>query len=295
MRKMKYRKCVTLPVRRELGELHLAVFLFGFAGLFGKLVNLPAMLIVLGRVVFASIFLYFVLILRGEKLRISSRSLLVLPLLGLLLAVHWSSFFYAIQLSTVAIGLITYSTFPIFTAILEPIINKSSMEKRNIFLAFLTFLGIVIMVPNFSVENDVMQGVIWGTLSGFTFSLLTIMNRGYVGEYSSLKLALYQDGFAAIFLVPAAIFLPFHLLPIGFFYLLILGVFFTGLAHTLFIHSLRKIGAQNASVIATLEPLYGIILALLLLGEVPSLRTVIGGAIVLSSCFYVTLRLAKFK
>jgi len=281
-------------VKRELAELHLAVFLFGFAGLFGKIINLPAMVIVFGRVVFASIFLLLIILYRRESLRLQEGARLYLPLLGLLLAIHWSTFFYSIQVSTVAIGLLTYSTFPIFTAILEPIIFREKMRKINILLALITFLGILLIVPNFNVGNNMTQGVIWGTISGFTFSLLTIVNRKYVKEYSSLTLAFYQDGFAAIFLIPAVLLLSFSPSTEDILYVILLGIVFTGLAHTLFIGSLRRIRAHQASIIATLEPLYGIIFAFILLGEIPALRTLVGGAIILAVCFYVTLNSAKF-
>ena len=281
-------------MKRELAELHLAVFLFGFAGLFGKIINLPAMVIVFGRVVFASIFLLLIILYRRESLRLQEGARLYLPLLGLLLAIHWSTFFYSIQVSTVAIGLLTYSTFPIFTAILEPIIFREKMRKINIFLALITFLGILLIVPNFNVGNNMTQGVIWGTISGFTFSLLTIVNRKYVKEYSSLTLAFYQDGFAAIFLIPAVLLLSFSPSTEDILYVILLGIVFTGLAHTLFIGSLRRIRAHQASIIATLEPLYGIIFAFILLGEIPALRTLVGGAIILAVCFYVTLNSAKF-
>ncbi len=274
--------------------MHLAVFLFGFAGLFGKIIDLPAMIIVLGRVAFASLFLLLIILYRGESLKLQGRARLYLPILGLLLAIHWSTFFYSIQISTVAIGLITYSTFPIFTAILEPIAFREKMKKINIFLAFITFIGILLIVPNFDMSNNLTQGVIWGTISGFTFSLLTIVNRRYVREYSSLTLAFYQDGFAAIFLLPTIFFLTFTPSLNDFLYVVILGIVFTGLAHTLFIESLRRIKAHQASIIATLEPLYGIIFAFFLLNEIPAARTIIGGAIILIVCFYVTMNSAKF-
>jgi len=282
-------------VKRELMELHLAVFLFGFAGLFGKIINLPAMAIVFWRVLFASLLLFMIILIRGEGFKVRGKARFFIPILGVLLAIHWSTFFYSIQISTVAIGLITYSTFPIFTALLEPLFLRERFEKVNILLSLLVFLGIVLIVPSFDISNNITQGVIWGTLSGFTFSLLTIINRRYVKEYSSLTLAFYQDGFATLSLFPLVLFTNFLPYGMDLGYVVLLGVVFTGVAHTLFIGSLRRVKANYASIIAALEPLYGIVFAFLLLGEVPALRTVIGGAIIISVCFYVTLKSAKFK
>jgi drug/metabolite transporter (DMT)-like permease len=282
-------------VKRELMELHLAVFLFGFAGLFGKIINLPAMAIVFWRVLFASLLLFMIILIKGEGFKVRGKARFFIPILGVLLAIHWSTFFYSIQISTVAIGLITYSTFPIFTALLEPLFLRERFEKVNILLSLLVFLGIVLIVPSFDISNNITQGVIWGTLSGFTFSLLTIINRRYVKEYSSLTLAFYQDGFATLSLFPLVLFTNFLPYGMDLGYVVLLGVVFTGVAHTLFIGSLRRVKANYASIIAALEPLYGIVFAFLLLGEVPALRTVIGGAIIISVCFYVTLKSAKFK
>jgi len=276
-------------------ELHVAVFLFGFAGLFGKIIALPAMVIVFWRVLFAALLLFLVILFKGEEFKVRGKARIFIPLLGVLLAIHWSTFFYSIQVSTVAIGLITYSTFPIFTALLEPLFFRERLKKLNILLALLVFFGIVLIVPSFDVSNNITQGVIWGTISGFTFSLLTIVNRRYVREYSSLTLAFYQDGFAALALFPIILFVNFVPSGMDLVYVILLGIIFTGLAHTLFIQSLKKIRANYASIIAALEPLYGIVFAFLLLGEVPTIRTLAGGIIIISVCFYVTLKSAKFK
>lgn len=96
-------------------------------------------------------------------------------LLGILLSIHWSTFFYAIQLSTVAIGLLTFSSFPIFVAFLEPYFFKDKIKLSNIILAMITFLGIYLVIPEFKIENNVTQGALWGILSGVSFVLISIL------------------------------------------------------------------------------------------------------------------------
>ena len=111
-----------MPSRsRSLAEIHLAVFLFGFAGLFGKWLALAPALIVFGRVLFACVALAAVMALGRRAFRISPRrDLLLLGLCGLVLAAHWTMFFKSVQVSSVAVGLLSYSSFPVFTAFLEP-------------------------------------------------------------------------------------------------------------------------------------------------------------------------------
>ncbi|MEE8432979.1 MAG: EamA family transporter [Candidatus Desulfatibia sp.] len=121
------------PKRHGMLEIHIAVMLFGLAGLFGKLLALPALVIVFGRTLFASFTLGAILLCSSIPLRTKSRQdRVVLVLLGALLAVHWTTFFHAIQISTVAVGLLTFSTFPLFVTFMEPFFLK----KNCVFLIF---------------------------------------------------------------------------------------------------------------------------------------------------------------
>ncbi len=277
--------------RRGLLEIHIAVLFFGLAGLFGKLVFLPSTIIVLGRVFFATFFLSLVLIYvkQGIKLR-KKRDYFFMALMGLTLAVHWVAFFQAIQVSTVAIGLLTFSTFPVFVTFLEPIFFRERLGLKDILVAFIAVLGVGLVIEGFEIRNSMTLGAIWGIVSGFTFALLSIMNRKYVKEYSSIVVAFYQDSIATVVLFPFLIVAApvFRLTDI--FLLFILGVVFTGLAHTLFIKGLSNVKAQKASIIASLEPVYGIVAAILLLGAIPTLRVVIGGVIILGAAFYATVK-----
>jgi len=213
-----------------------------------------------------------------------------MALMGVILAVHWVTFFHAIQVSTVAIGLLTFSTFPVFVTFLEPVFSRERVELKDIFVAFVAVMGVALVIPEFEIRNSMTRGALWGIASGFAFALLSIMNRKYVKEYSSIIVAFYQDSIATVVLLPF-LFLStpvFRLTDILF--LSILGVVFTGLAHTLFIKGLASVKAQKASIIASLEPVYGITAAILLLGAIPTLRVVVGGAIILGAAFYATVK-----
>ncbi len=271
---------------KSLLEIHIAVLLFGLAGLFGKFIILPSALIVLGRVFFASIALGAVLRFSKQDIRLASKKdYFLLGLLGIILAIHWTTFFHSVQISTVAIGLLTFSTFPVFTTFIEPFVFKEKLKTKDIVIALVTLFGVALIIPTFELGNNVTQGAIWGTVSGFTFAILSILNRKYVKKYSSLTIAFYQDLVATIVLLPFLFFTnaSFHLKDI--LLLILLGVVFTAVSHSLFIKGMTHIKAQLASIIASLEPVYGIIFAIFLLNEIPTARTIMGGVIILGATF----------
>ena len=275
-------------------EIHIAVLFFGLAGLFGKLVNQSPTVIVFGRVLFAMAFLLPAMWYLKQSLRLNrTRDYFALLLQGFILAVHWSTFFQSIQVSTVAVGLITFSTFPIFVTFLEPVFFKEKLRPADVALALVTFTGVVLVVPAFNLDNTTTQGALWGITSGLTFALLSIMNRKYARAYSSLVVAFYQDAAAALFLLPF-LFLPAPAMTLpDMLRLALLGIVFTGVAHSLFIRGLAHVKAHTASIIASLEPVYGILAASLLLGESPAIRELAGGAIILGTALYATTRKEK--
>ncbi len=273
------------PVRGLLFS-NIAVLFFGLAGVLGKLSMLPAPLIVLGRVFFAGIVLGGVVLARRVDMQAHSRrDLALLVGQGILLAVHWTAFFASIAISNVAIGLLAFSSFPLFTAILEPLLLHQRANRLQAVAALFVLPGIYLLVPELSLTNTATLGVILGLLAGATFALLSVVNRGLSASYASLTISLYQDGIATLVLLPTLLFLPtttlFTLHELGI--LLLLGIGCTAIAHTLFIMGMRDITAQLASLFGSLEPVWGIIFALFLLGEVPSARTLLGGGIILAA------------
>ncbi len=266
--------------------VHIATLLFGLAGVLGRLTGLPAPLITLGRVVFAGLALGIAVVFTRASLRPRRRADLALLIgQGVLLAIHWTTFFQAIVVSNVAIGLLAFSSFPLFTAAFEPLILRQRPSAIQFGAALFVIPGVALLVPSLSLSNGATQGVLWGVLAGATFALLSVLNRQLTRSYPSMAISLYQDSVAALVLLPTLLFVPtgglFTLRTL--LLLLALGLGCTALAHTLFIAGLRQVTAQAASLIASLEPVWGILFALLLLGEIPSLRTLLGGVIILGA------------
>jgi drug/metabolite transporter (DMT)-like permease len=280
--------------RKSLLEIHTAVVLFGLAGLFGKWLAFSPFIIVLGRVFFASCAIFLFFLLTHQNLKISPKTNYALfILLGFILAVHWVAFFRSIQISTVAVGLLSYSSFPVFTAFLEPLFFRERLVLSTVLLSLLCVFGIFLIIPRFDLSDSVYRGVLWGLFAGFTFSVLTILNRKLSQNYSSLLITFYQDFTATLFLIPFFFILRPQLSLRDVFLLLLLGLFCTAAAHSLFIKGMRHIKAQTAAIISSLEPVYGIVLALLLLQEIPMVRTILGGIIILAATFAVTWKGAK--
>jgi len=273
---------------RALFALHAAVLLFGFAGLFGKWLPLPPVTIVFGRAAVASIALLLLLPFSGERARDRSRFDWRLVATGALLALHWVAFFLAIQTASVAVGLLGFASFPLFVLLLEASLRQRRLRGAEWATVAVVSLGLALVVPELRWQNRVVQGLAWGILSGFTFALLAVANRALAARHAAGAVALWQNACAAVCLLPLVALAPVIPDARSVLLLVVLGVACTALAHTLFVRSLRALSAHTASVVAALEPVYGIALAFLLLGETPSVRTLAGAALIIGAALYAT-------
>ena len=242
------------------------------------------MLIVFGRTFFAAMTLALILKVGGNLcVKIQRRHLLLILLTGVILAFHWFCFFYSIHISSVAIGLLTFSSFPLFVTFMEPLFFKERLTWLNIMLAFMVVMGLILTVPAFDMKNQVTLGILWGILSGFTFAVLSLLNRSVTKFYPSMHITFIQNGAAAIVLLPAVFLLDFQIETLDYFLIPVLGIFCTALSFGLFVKSLKLLTAKTVALIMSLEPLYGIILAIVIINEIPTRQTVIGGIIILGA------------
>lgn len=279
--------------KKGLITLHTAVLLMGLAGLFAKWIHLPSVVIVLWRVIFSSLFLFIILRIQKIRLKLKERKdYALLAVAGAILAVHWTTFMQSIQTSTVAIGTLTISTFPLFVTFLEPILFKERLKGEHVMTAAVMLAGVLLIVPKFDFADSMTQGILWGMTSSFSYAVLSLMNRKFMENYPSTLTAFYEQGTAAVLLLPA-----FTLRPQAggsdFLILLLLGIVFTAISHTLYIESLKYVKVQTAGIVSGLESVYSILAAFLLLGEVPSVRELAGGALILGAAFYTSIRAAK--
>ncbi len=269
--------------RTALGALHIGALMFGLTGVFGKLASVAPSIIVFGRAVFAVLALgLFARLVRHQRWQpLQPRDWRRLLLSGLLLAGHWVSFFIAVKVAGVAVATLGFASFPAFTVILEGLIFRERIRFNEILLVVLVSIGLVLVTPDFDLASQATGGLLWAVLSGLLFSLLSLANRAGSGRIPAVQAALCQNLVVAACLLPWAAPNLAQVPALDWLWISLLGVFCTGVAHSLFVASLAVIKARTAAVVFALEPVYGIIAAWLLFGENPTLRMLIGGALII--------------
>lgn len=271
--------------------LNLAVMMFGIAGVIGQYVEVPSVMVALGRVICSSVILFLITIVKKESLRLEKKKdYILIVCTGAVLALHWTSFFQSIQVSSVAIGTITFSTFPLFLTFLEPVIYREKLCAKSIVSAIVLLVGVIITIPEFSMENQVTVGIIWGMISSLTYAVITLANRYFSGKYQGRIVSLYEQGTAAIILLPALFFVKATWRVQDVIGVALIGCICTAFAYSLYISAQKKVKAQTAGLISGMETVYGILYAFILLGEVPTVREIIGGVVILSVGLYSSLK-----
>ena len=279
---------------RGLVMMHFAALLAGVTGLFGKLICGGPTVITAGRAVIAFLTLAMIAKVTGTNLRIGNRrDIGVIAASGALLAAHWATFFYSIQVSSVSVGLLTFASYPLFVTFLEPLFFREKVHGYDIFAALVVIAGLALIAPGFDIGDRTTQGVLWGLLSGALCAATALLNRRSVGNHSTLAIAFWQQGFTALCSLPFAIVKAPAISGRSIVLLVLLGVIFTAGLQMLFVESLRHIRVRTSSIIIMLEPVYGIGFAVLFLGENPAMRTWVGGALVFGAVLGVTLKHAS--
>lgn len=261
------------PVQRAYIELHIAVLLFGFTAILGKLIQLPAISIVWWRVLITSISL-LLLIRGGSKLKhIAPRLRLQFMGIGILVGLHWLTFYGAVKLSNASLTLVCFATTSFFTSIAEPIILRRPFSKLELGLSLLIIPGMALIFNH--VKLDQLLGMAVGIASAFLAALFGTFNKKLIGKTDELSITFLELSSAWLFISLILPFLmwqnkePLTWLPstMDWVYLMILALVCTTFAYVLALRSLRHISAFAANLTINLEPVYGIILAWVLLHE----------------------------
>lgn len=280
--------------RKSIMSLHIAVMLFGFSAVLGQFVDAPAVIVAGGRVVCSSILLLVSALLSKRKIRLTRRmDYGIAAIAGIILAIHWTTFFQSIQSSSVAIGTITFSTFPLFLTFLEPMVFHEKFQMQSLLGAAVLLLGVFITIPEFSMENQMTVGILWGMVSSLSYAILTLFNRYLSRTYEAGTICLYEQGTAAVVLLPTFFFVQTRWTVENIVGIAMIGLVCTAIAHSLYVAAQKKVKAQTAGIISGMETVYGILFAMLFLGEVPGIREVIGGIIIL--CVAVLSSLAATR
>ncbi len=250
-------------------KLHISVLLSGFTGIFAKLITLNEVVIVWYRMFFA-LLLFSVMLLFMHKKPKDADALKICGL-GVLLAIHLMFFFGSIKYSNVSIGVVCYSLVGFFTVLFEPLICKTKFSFVELFYSLIAVFGIWLI---FNFDASFRFGIILGIISAALFALYTLFNKVIEVGKSSRCMLFYELLGGTIFM---SLFVPVYahfvnipaFLPIGieWLWIFILAFFCTVLLYLFHIGALKTISAFTVSLTGNLEPIYGILFAIIFLGE----------------------------
>ncbi|QLB15395.1 hypothetical protein A6B39_07980 [Mannheimia granulomatis] len=272
-------------------KVHGTAIFFGASGIFGALIQSSAETIVLGRVMIAlaMISLYF-LWKKQPLVKLNFQQMGQQAVSAALLAAHWVTFFVAVKVGGVAVATLGFASFPAFVALFESLFFREKLRFREVVLLIAITIGLILVTPEFTFGNQATQGLLWGIFSALVYGILAVVNRKTMSKISGVQASWWQYIFATLFLLPfSAAELP-GVSAQDWFWIFCVGFLCTTLAYTLFISSLDTINARTASMIISLEPVYAIAIAWVCFNEVPSLRMLIGGAIILLSVAWANLK-----
>ena len=282
------------PIKRSLYSLHFTVILLGGTALFSQIIPLTAMTITLGRSFFAALFLCALVRFMKEPFALNSwRDYLIGTLLGVIMAAHWVTYFLAMQLASVSVGIIALFTFPVITVLLEPFFEGIRLAWQDVVSAVVVFLGILIMVPDASLANDVTLGIAVGVLSALFYSLRNLLHRRSFSHYSGIRAMAFQTMVVTACIVPLGFSEIRHADLNTWGLLAVLGIFFTAIPHAAVAAALQHLRAKTFSLVACMQPFYAVIFAIILLNESPRWQTIIGGLLVISAALYETINAQK--
>lgn len=258
-------------MKQALLKLHVAVFLWGFTGVLGRLISLNEGLLVWYRMLITIVTLYFLMRFNNQLQSVSPKQRQHLFAIGSIVALHWCFFYGSIKYSNVSIALTCLSSAGLFTAILEPVITGKKIVIAEVFLGLIAIVGIYLI---FHFDPQYKTGIILGILSSILSCVFSIFNKSQVSYNAPRTVMLYEltGGFLLLtLLMPFYLYLlpAQHLIPgkMDIVWFLLMSWVCTILAMDLSLQALQKVSAFTQNLTLNLEPVYGIILAFVVYKE----------------------------
>lgn len=268
---------------QNLLELNVSIIFISTSGALGRYIELPVPVTICSRSLIGGLLVFLFCKWKRFDFNIHTGDKKTIWLSGLLLGLHWITYFYALKLSNVAIGMISIFTFPVITALLEPIILKTKFQWIHLALGALVIVGILFLVPTFDFQDDYLIAILLGIVSAVFYSLRNIITKSQVNKYNGSILMFYQLLAITVFLSPSYFFFESFNFSSYIFELILLAVLATAIGQTLFLYSFKNFTVTSASIISSLQPVYGIIIGMIFLKEYPASGTIVGGLIILFS------------
>ncbi|WP_125784360.1 DMT family transporter [Pseudoalteromonas rubra] len=284
------------PEQSSLVNLHLAVLLFGGTALFSKLISLSALDITVYRTAIAFVTLACILKFKGSAFKLNARKDYgVVLVLGVCVGLHWVTYFAAMQMAGIAVGVIAFFTYPVITVLLEPLFFHSRLKRKDVFTALVVMIGIYLLMPTSDPGNQITLGILTGVFSGALFALRNLLQKKLFSGYGGPHTMFYQTLIASLMLCAFVEVPPADLSSENLVLIVLAGCVFTAIPHALFASSLRYLSATTAGLISCLQPLYATVLAYMLLAETITLTTLAGGVLVVSAACYETWSITRNK
>ncbi|MGB5363398.1 MAG: DMT family transporter [Aureibaculum sp.] len=251
-------------------HLHLIVFIWGFTAILGALISIDAIPLVWFRILLAVIFIFIFIILRKISFKKTSKELFRFFIGGILIAVHWITFFYAIKISNVSVTLATMSTGAFFVTLIQLAVFRKKIIIYEVIFSLLAIVGLVIM---FNAETEYMLGIIFALISAFLSASFSILNADLIKFHNATIISFYELFFAVIFITMLLFFNGtidahfFILSKADWVYLIILASICTAYAFVASTKVLKSVSPFTMMLTINLEPVYGIILAIIIFGQ----------------------------
>lgn len=274
-------------------EINIAMLFISTSGVLGRYIDLPPAVTIGIRAFGAMLLLGVFVSWKKYSFKLARKDTPAIVLSGILMGMHWITYFYALQLSNVAIGMLSLFTFPVMTSLLEPVFLKTKFSRIHVLLGLLVLLGIYFLAPEFDTNNNNFIAILVGLVSALCYALRNLLVKTKITTYNGSVVMWYQTLVIAIMLVPAYFLFETDGFVSELPYIGILALVTTALGHTLFLFSFKHFSVTTASLMSSAQPIYGIILGIIFLGEVPNVRTIIGGALILISVLVESRRAVK--
>lgn len=269
-------------------HLHFLVFIAGFTAILGELITIKAVNLVWYRMVIASILMLLYIVIAKVKLRVSPKAIIRFSIAGIIIALHWITFFGAIDEANISIALAMFSTGAFFASFIEPIIYKRTLIWYEIIFGIIVIIGVFIITQS---ELKYLSGIILGIISAFFSSLFAVLNGSFLKRNTATVISFYEF-LSGVFFITIYIFCFgdgfnsdfFNLSQSDFGYLFILASVCTTYAFIASVYVMKVISPYSVVLTYNLEPIYGIMLAVILFPEKEkmSISFYYGAAIIIS-------------
>ncbi len=252
-------------------HLHFLVFIAGFTGVLGELITISAIPLVWFRMIMASVLMLAYIKIAKVKLKVSPKSIVKFSLAGIIIALHWITFFGAIDASNISITLAMFSTGAFFASFIEPIIYKRAVVWYEILFGIIVIIGVFVITQS---EMKYLNGIVLGITSAFLSSLFAVLNGNFLKQHTATVISFYEFISGVVFISIYILFFGggfsidfFNLIPSDFAYLFVLASVCTAYAFIASVYVMKLISPYTVILTYNLEPVYGILLAVLLFPE----------------------------